>query len=89
MANKNAKSPYTRLLSDAKSFINKAKNRKQTTMFAGLGKNTNYSFADVYERMKAAESLGYEVLLVPSSEDGKYSIVYREKFPTIPFEFLY
>ncbi|MBU2061710.1 MAG: hypothetical protein KKH44_07685 [Bacteroidetes bacterium] len=89
MANKKAISPYTRLLNDARDFIHKAKRRKEINMFTGMDKDAHYDWDDVYYQMKAAEQLGYEVLIVPESGQGKFKIIYREKFPEIPYDFKY
>lgn len=89
MANKNATSPYNRLLSEAKTFISKAKHRTTKLMFNGMHKDSNYTWTDVYQRMKAAEQLGYETLIVPDEKEGYFKIVYREKFPEVPYTFTY
>lgn len=89
MANKNAISPYNRLLAEAKRFIYSVKYRTTKLMFNGMHKDGNYTWVEIYQRMKAAEQLGYETLIVPDEKEGYFKIIYREKFPEIPMTFKY
>ena len=58
-------------------------------MFINMNKDEIYTWIDVYHRMKAAEQLGYETLIVPDDKEGYFKIIYREKFPEVPFTFKY
>jgi len=89
MANNQKINPYNKLLSEAKSFIYELRGRKEITMYSGMKKDVSYDFASIYERVMAAEQLGYEVLITKDLKDECYKIVYRKKFPEIPFIFRY
>lgn len=82
-------SPYTRLKSEAMQWMNKAFYPKERVMFGLLENGASYTLDDVFERMTAAETLGFEVVLKPSGEKGKFKIIYREKMPEIPYNFKY
>lgn len=84
--NKNAISPYHRLLTIAKDFAYETKFRETITMFGGMKKDLNYTWDQIYERMMAAEQLGYEVLIKPDSNVNCFRIVYRKKVIEIPYE---
>ena len=78
-------SPYTTLLNEIKEFCRKLRYPHEETMFlypkSDLSKN--WSLSDLYERTKAAEQLGYDVI-VQAHEKG-LSVIYRKRNPTIPY----
>lgn len=85
--NKKAVSPYNNLLQTAKNFIYRAQFRKTKLMFDDMQKTGNYTLDDVYERMMAADQLGYETLIIPDAKRGYFKIIYKEKFPEVPYIF--
>lgn len=87
MANKGAVSPYTRLKDDFREFVHNVYERRVVTMFSmsreGIyGKN--YNIIDLYERVIAANQLGYDVRLRVDKE-GKLVAEYIQKLPTRPW----
>lgn len=82
-------SPYTRLLNDAKNFIYKIHNPSRIFMWRypkdKLGER--WTLTDLYERTKAAEQLGYDVIVI--AEDNGLTIQYRKMMPEIPYNFKY
>lgn len=51
-----------------------------------MKKDLNYTWDQIYERMMAAEQLGYEVLIKPDSNVNCFRIVYRKKVIEISYE---
>lgn len=78
--------PYTRLLSQVKQWVHSATYRHTTAMFmfpkAKLG--IGWSVLDLYERTKAADQLGYDVI-VKAADDGLH-VQYIKRVPPIPYE---
>lgn len=72
--------PYERLRRTGVEFARKVRFPAMKNMFF-LG----WSLRDVYERVAAAETLGYDVVL-KAKPDGLY-IEYVEKRPDAPWEF--
>lgn len=88
MANKKAISPYTRLLSEARKILWSNYYRSTKPMFTvDTSDNGTYKLNDVNERVKAAEQLGYEVIL--KSDGHTLKILYREKIKKPEYPFTY
>lgn len=87
MANKGAVNPYTRLLSDIKSFCFGLKYRHTKTMFS-LNRERVYrethGLIDLYERAIAAGDLGYDVHVVATPSGLNFQ--YVKKIPEIPWD---
>lgn len=78
--------PYTRLLSEIKEWCHTATFRHEKLMWYYSVNRLNESFnlSKLYERVRAAEQLGYDVLLV--AKEDSLDVVYKKKLPGIPFE---
>lgn len=71
--------PYARLLADVRKFASTVKYAARKTMWV-YPKNKlsgGWNLADLYERAKAADQLGYDVHVVPA-EDG-LRVEYRKR----------
>ena len=77
--------PYARLLADVGKFASSVKNPKKRLMWRygkqDLGKN--WTLTDLYERVKAADQLGYDVVLI--AEDAGLVVQYAKR-PDIPWQ---
>lgn len=81
--------PYQRLLKAAQDFTRKLNVRTSKTMFF-YPKNRlreGWTLHEVYERVTAAETLGYDVML--SADAAGLHMRYVKKIPPIPCEFQY
>ena len=79
------KTPYQRLLDDIKDFCSKVRFRHEAGLFWYRKDKlrAGHSLDDLYERVAAAEQLGYEVYLV-AKDDGLHAR-YRKKAPEVPY----
>lgn len=79
--------PYLQLKERGKAWADAIKYRHETGMWKYPKDKLTESWRldDLYERTKAAEQLGYEVICV-ATDDG-LSIRYRKKLPPTPWEF--
>jgi hypothetical protein len=79
--------PYTRLKEIGTEWANKIRFRDQRGMWFYPKKRLHegWSLDDLYERVSAAEQLGYVVEL-KATEDG-LEVVYLKELPPTPFEF--
>lgn len=81
---------YQQLKVAVREFAHQVANPKRVVMWtypkAKLA-DGNWNLADLYERVKAAESLGYDVAL--SSECSGLVVCYVAKRPSPPFELKY
>ena len=80
------KTPYQRLLEDITKFCGKLRYRHTVVMWVYPKNRLNESWrlGDVYERVCAAEQIGYDVLL-QAKDDGLH-VVYKKKAPDVPYE---
>lgn len=71
--------PYARLLADVRKFAIAVKYAARKTMWVYPKNRLNegWNLADLYERAKAANQLGYDVLVIPA-EDG-LRVEYRKR----------
>jgi len=78
--------PYTRLLKTCKEWANKIKYRHTVNMWRYPKDNlsSGWDLKDLWERTKAAEQLGYDVILV--AKDDGLSVNYVKKIPECPWE---
>lgn len=79
--------PYTRLQENCRAWACKVRFRRKITMFRfkNVRTSTNgFQMWDVRERISAAESLGYDVILTVEDKDVIAS--YIEKIPDPPYE---
>lgn len=77
--------PYQRLMEQFKCFANSVEYRKRIPMWT-YPKNKlteSWSLKEVYERVVAAEQLGYDVQL--SATEGGLEVKYIEKAPKRPW----
>ena len=77
--------PYTRLLNEIKDFCFKLKTRKVRPAFfikRNSLKTNTYTLEDVYQRARAADDIGYEMIVI--ADDDGLRFKYREKLPRIP-----
>lgn len=79
------KNPYQMLLEDIKDWCRKVKFRNEKVMWVyPKGRlNQGWPLGDLYERVKAAEQLGYDVILIANDEG--LSVRYRKQVPSIPY----
>lgn len=79
------KNPYTRLLDEIKDWCNKVRYRHQVSMWFYPKDRLieGWSLNDLYERTKAAEQLGYDVVVV--ANDKGLSVTYVKKVPEVPY----
>lgn len=78
-------SPYERLMNEFKRFANDVEFRKKITMWV-YPKNKlteSWQVKDLYERVAAAEQLGYDVQLFAT--DGGLEVRYIQKNPKRPW----
>lgn len=75
--------PYQRLLDDYRGFINKVRYANRIIMFSNPKETLarGYRMDDIWERVKVAEQLGYDVIL--EAKDDALQFVYRKR-PGIP-----
>ena len=80
--------PYQRLLDKIMSFCDSLKNRHSKIMFTYPKDqlNTNWSMPQLYERVAAADQLGYDVKLKATTEGLEF---WYEKRVEIPIEWKY
>jgi len=85
MKNQKPKTPYQRLLEDAREFAGQVKYRHEKLMWRYPKEklNTGWALNDLAERVSAADQLGYDVIL-RNSDDG-LSVYYRKKVPDTPY----
>lgn len=78
--------PYTRLLSEVQKHLYSIMYRHRKTMwrYAKEQLNQTWRLNGLWERVAAAEQLGYDVVL-EAKEDGLH-VVYVKKIPDTPFE---
>ncbi len=79
------KTPYQRLLDDIKEWTRKVRFRHEKVMWnypKGRLKE-GWSLNDLWERVAAAEQLGYDVQLV-ANDDG-LRVYYRKRVPDVPY----
>lgn len=74
--------PYERLKEQFRDFASECEYRRKIDMFV-IDKTGSYSFGDVYERILAADQLGYDVSM--TAKDGKIYIKYIKKLPERPW----
>ena len=88
MENTNRINPYTRLLGEIREFCSKLKYSHNTTMLKyPLNKlDSGWKLSEVYQRVSAADQLGYEVLL--EANDYGLRVYYRKKM-NIPMKWRY
>ncbi len=81
------KTPYQRVLEEAQDFARKVKCRHTKTMWTYPKDklNTGWALESLYERVKAAEQLGYEVVLM-ATDDG-LAVRYVKEVPEAPWAF--
>ena len=81
--------PYRRLQQIAMEYASQVDWPEKKAMFlipiAKVRNQTAFSFLDIYERTKAAEQLGYRVVI--EARDDGLSFQYIKKPPKIPYEF--
>lgn len=79
--------PYARLLADVRKFAISVKFAHKKLMWRynkqDLGKN--WTLTDLYERVKAAEQLGYDVVLI--AEDAGLAVQYTKR-PDVPWNWV-
>ena len=78
--------PYSRLLKEIKQYIRDIKYRHRRVMWAYPVKRLNegWDLSGLYQRVSAAEQLGYEVKLETTKES--LNVVYHKKIPDNDFE---
>lgn len=82
------KNPYQRLLEDFQLFANSVKYPRRLSMFwfsrPDLIAGKSWSLREVYERTQAANTLGYDVVIV-ADKDG-LTIQYRKRPDRPPYQ---
>lgn len=81
------KNPYQYLLEKIKNFCAALQYRHTITMFVCPKKDMNtirYDLLSLYQRVKAAEQLGYDVELTATDEG--LVVKYKKKIPDIPWD---
>lgn len=78
--------PYSRLLDEVKQYFTKVKNLHERMMFFYPKEklDAGFNLSDLYERTKAAEQLGYSVMLVAA--DRGLEVIYKKNPPYVPYE---
>jgi len=82
--------PYTRLKEIGQRWMFNALNRRKFIMFTYKEKSIKeygYDLYPVFERVKAAEQLGYQVII--ETRGDELLIKYLEKLEPMPWEFRY
>ena len=79
------KNPYQMLLEEIKDWCRKVKFRHEKVMWVYQKNRLNqgWPLRNLYERVKAAEQLGYDVILIANDEG--LSVRYRKQVPNIPY----
>ena len=74
---------YSRLLDEFREYYNAVKYPRMKLMWRYTRRNLSDSWvlSDLYQRVAAAEQIGYEVVL--KAEDEGLSVWYRKKPPTL------
>jgi hypothetical protein len=77
--------PYARLLQSFKEYARAVEYRQRVTMWLYPMEKLSerWNLLDLYERTKAAEQLGYDVLV--SAEDEGIVVRYIKKIPSRPW----
>ena len=77
--------PYTRLLQRAKNFAWSVKNphRRSMWMYPKNRLSERWQLSDLYERARAADQLGYDVVLKPGDDGLTVQYVKR---PDVPWD---
>ena len=77
--------PYQRLMDDFKAFANTVEFRKRKNMWTYPKNKLNerWPLKDLYERVAAADQLGYDVRLLAT--EGDLEVQYIEKNPKRPW----
>lgn len=80
------KTPYQMLLKEVKEWASKVRYRHEKEMWLYPKKylTNGWSMAELYERVSAAEQLGYDVVLY-ATKDG-LSVRYRKQIPNVPLK---
>ena len=79
--------PYQRLLSEIRQWFVDESIRYSKIMWSYPKKDlpsSAWNLYGLYERTKAAEQLGYDVIL--QANDNGLTVIYKKKLPHIPFE---
>lgn len=83
--------PYTRLLARIRAYAGKLKYLRTIAMFRydtnDLERGASWKLKRLYERVAAAEQLGYKVYLEASA--AGLEIFYVEKMPPVPDDWAY
>lgn len=81
------KERYEQLVSDCKRWVRNVKNPKRSCMFFFKKGDLNhraYYLYDVWERVKAADSCGHDVIV--TADDDGLRLVYSQRPGNPPFE---
>lgn len=85
--NKKPRNPYTDLLEEAKQYVRKVLHPRKVFMTRipknGIDQRSGYRMDDIYQKVCAAEDLGYDVQLF--AVEGSLEFKYVEKPPRDPF----
>ena len=86
MAKQKPKTPYQHLIEKCKTWAFSVVYPRRTIMFVipKARLSEAWTLADVYERTKAADQLGYDVVLVAA--DRGLEMFYRKRPKTTPWE---
>ena len=86
MLRKKPITPYQRLLDDIRDYVGKIKYRHKRIMFVfkEVKKRQSYTLDDLYERVIAAEQLGYDAII--ETRDGDVVVSYVKKLPDARYD---
>lgn len=78
--------PYSRLLERVKDWCGRATYRREIAMWSypKISLNSGWDLTDLCERTKAADQLGYDVIL--KATDGGLEIYYKERMPAVHWD---
>lgn len=81
------KNPYQMLMEEVQDYLRKIKYRKRKEMwfFPKDKLADSWSMQDTYERVAAADQLGYDVILKATKKG--LEVEYVKKIPTVPYRF--
>lgn len=80
--------PYTALVERCRQYAFNVKHRHRKTMFTYpkvSGDQTGYRLDDLYQRVAAADQLGYDVELVTCA-NGDLQVQYVRRVEQVPYE---
>jgi hypothetical protein len=79
------KTPYQRMLEDFREYAMKVRSARRVLMWVYPKDrlNNSWTLGDLNERVKAADQLGYDVIV--EAKDEGLRVVYRKRAPEAPY----